>query len=121
MIHQSPTVVDLTAHCFLSAGESCGIAVVTSLAFVPATRVARFHRSKKIASYLGLNPGEKSGGGRRRLAAINDLTTRQSPAASPFEGVHSLMSGVCCFSSGDWFTAVSIPWIRLHTFAFGIT
>ena len=45
-----------------------GIGPVTSLAFVLAIGpVTRFRRSKKIASYLGLNPSEESSGGRRRL------------------------------------------------------
>ena len=48
-----------------------GIGPVTSLAFVLAIGpIARFPRSKKIASYLGLNPTEESSGGRRRLGAI---------------------------------------------------
>ena len=33
--------------------------------------ITRFHRSKQIASYLGLNPSEHSSGGRRRLGAIS--------------------------------------------------
>jgi transposase len=42
------------------------------LAFVLAIGpITRFHRSKKIASYLGLNPSEESSGGRRRLGAIS--------------------------------------------------
>jgi len=49
-----------------------GIGPVTSLAFVLAIGpVVRFARSKKIASYLGLNPSEESSGGRRRLGAIS--------------------------------------------------
>ncbi len=49
-----------------------GIGPVTSLAFVLAIGpVTRFHRSKKIASYLGLNPSEHSSGGKRRLGAIS--------------------------------------------------
>ena len=49
-----------------------GIGPVTALAFVLAIGpVARFQRSKKIASYLGLNPSEESSGGRRRLGAIS--------------------------------------------------
>src|SRR5258708_23124189 len=48
-----------------------GIGPVTSLAFVLAIGpVTRFHHSKKIASYLGLNPTEESSGGRRRLRAL---------------------------------------------------
>jgi transposase len=49
-----------------------GIGPVTSLAFVLATGpITRFPRSKKIVSYLGLNPSEESSGGRRRLGAIS--------------------------------------------------
>jgi len=49
-----------------------GIGPVTSLAFVLAIGpIARFKCSKKIASYLGLNPSEESSGGRRRLGAIS--------------------------------------------------
>jgi len=49
-----------------------GIGPVTSLAFVLAIGpTTRFHRSKKIASYLGLNPTEQSSGGRRRLGSIS--------------------------------------------------
>src|SRR6202049_3789945 len=49
-----------------------GIGPVTSLAFVLAIGpITRFARSKKIASYLGLNPSEASSGGRRRLGAIS--------------------------------------------------
>ena len=49
-----------------------GIGPVTSLAFVLAIGpITRFPRSKKIASYLGLNPSEESSGGRGRLGAIS--------------------------------------------------
>jgi transposase len=49
-----------------------GIGPVTSLAFVLAIGpITRFSRSKKIASYLGLNPSEVSSGGKRRLGAIS--------------------------------------------------
>ncbi len=49
-----------------------GIGPVTSLAFVLAIGpVTRFPCSKKIASYLGLNPIEKSSGERRRTGAIS--------------------------------------------------
>jgi transposase len=49
-----------------------GIGPVTSLAFVLAIGpITRFQGSKKIASYLGLNPSEASSGGKRRLGAIS--------------------------------------------------
>jgi len=49
-----------------------GIGPNTAQAFVLAIGpIARFSCSKKIASYLGLNPSEESSGGRRRLGAIS--------------------------------------------------
>ena len=49
-----------------------GIGPNTALAFVLAVGpVSRFPRSRKIASYFGLNPSEESSGGRRRLGAIS--------------------------------------------------
>jgi transposase len=49
-----------------------GIGPVTALAFVLAIGpITRFPRSKKIASYLGLNPSEDSSGQRRRLGGIS--------------------------------------------------
>jgi transposase len=49
-----------------------GIGPVNALAFVLAIGpVTRFHCSKKIASYFGLNPSEASSGGRRRLGSIS--------------------------------------------------
>ena len=53
-----------------------GIGPVTSLAFVLAIGpITRFPRSKKIASYLGLNPSEESSGGRRQLGASASKAT----------------------------------------------
>lgn len=49
-----------------------GIGPVTSLAFVLTIgSITRFARSRKLVSYLGLNPSEDSSGGRRRLGAIS--------------------------------------------------
>jgi transposase len=49
-----------------------GIGPVTSLAFVLAIGpVTRFCCSRKLVSYLGLNPSEESSGGRRKLGAIS--------------------------------------------------
>src|SRR6267143_1533541 len=49
-----------------------GIGPVTSLAFVLAIGpVTRFCCSRKLVSYLGLNPSEDSSGQRRRLGAIS--------------------------------------------------
>ena len=49
-----------------------GIGPVNALAFLLTIGpVARFRRSKQVASYLGLNPSEYSSGGKRRLGAIS--------------------------------------------------
>lgn len=49
-----------------------GIGPVISLAFVLTIGpVTRFGCSRKVVSYLGLNPSEESSGGRRRLGAIS--------------------------------------------------
>jgi transposase len=49
-----------------------GVGPVTALAFVLVVGdVARFRRSKHLASYLGLIPTESSSGGRRRLGTIS--------------------------------------------------
>lgn len=49
-----------------------GVGPVTALAFVLVVGdVARFRRSKQLASYLGLIPSEDSSGSRRRLGAIS--------------------------------------------------
>jgi transposase len=49
-----------------------GIGPVNALAFVLTIGpVTRFGRSRKLVSYLGLNPSEESSGGRRRLGAIS--------------------------------------------------
>jgi len=48
-----------------------GVGPVTALAFVLTIGpVSRFANSKKLVSYLGLNPSEESTGGRQRLGAI---------------------------------------------------
>jgi len=49
-----------------------GVGPVTALAFVLTIGpVKRFPTSKKLVSYLGLNPSEDSSGGRQRLGAIS--------------------------------------------------
>jgi transposase len=49
-----------------------GVGPVVSLAFVLTLGpVARFRNSRKVVSYLGLNPREHSSGGRQRLGAIS--------------------------------------------------
>jgi transposase len=49
-----------------------GVGPVTSLAFVLTIGpVSRFANSKKVVSYLGLNPSEDSSGGRQRLGGIS--------------------------------------------------
>jgi transposase len=52
--------------------EHPGVGPVTALMFVLTIGpVKRFHRSKQIVSYLGLNPRESSSGGRQRLGSIS--------------------------------------------------
>ena len=49
-----------------------GVGPVTALAFVLTIGpVSRFPNSKKVVSYLGLNPSEESSAGRQRLGAIS--------------------------------------------------
>ncbi len=49
-----------------------GVGPITSLAFVLTLGdVSRFKRGKKVASYLGLIPRERTSGGKQRLGAIN--------------------------------------------------
>lgn len=49
-----------------------GVGPVTALAFaLTVGPVSRFRNSKKLVSYLGLNPSEESSGGRQRLGAIS--------------------------------------------------
>lgn len=49
-----------------------GVGAVTGLAFVLTVGpVSRFRNSRKLVSYLGLNPRENSSGGRQRLGAIS--------------------------------------------------
>src|ERR1700693_686446 len=52
--------------------QQAGVGPVTALAFVLTIGpVSRFANSKKVVSYLGLNPSEESSGGRQRLGAIS--------------------------------------------------
>src|SRR5256886_17580551 len=52
--------------------QQVGVGPVTALAFVLTVGpVSRFPNSKKLVSYLGLNPSEESTGGRQRLGAIS--------------------------------------------------
>src|SRR5262249_24106088 len=52
--------------------QLAGVGPVTALAFVLTIGpVSRFVNSKKLVSYLGLNPSEESTGGRQRLGAIS--------------------------------------------------
>jgi transposase len=54
-----------------------GVGPVTSLAFVLTIGdVTRFARGKKVASYLGLIPGEHSSGGHQRLGPISKQGNR---------------------------------------------
>jgi transposase len=52
--------------------QQAGVGPVTALAFVLTMGpVSRFANSKKVLSYLGLNPSEESSAGRQRLGAIS--------------------------------------------------
>ena len=52
--------------------KQAGVGPVTALAFVLTIGpVSRFANSKKVVSYLGLNPSEASSAGRQRLGAIS--------------------------------------------------
>ena len=52
--------------------QQAGVGPVTALAFVLTMGpVSRFVNSKKVVSYLGLNPSEESSAGRQRLGAIS--------------------------------------------------
>jgi transposase len=52
--------------------QQAGVGPVTALAFVLTLGpVSRFANSKKVVSYLGLNPSEENSGGRHRLGAIS--------------------------------------------------
>ena len=52
--------------------QQAGVGPVTALAFVLTIGpVSRFAHSKKVVSYLGLNPSEDSSAGRQRLGAIS--------------------------------------------------
>jgi transposase len=49
-----------------------GVGPITALAFVLTLgKIDRFAHSKKVVSYLGLNPAEHSSGGRQRLGSIS--------------------------------------------------
>jgi transposase len=49
-----------------------GVGPITALAFVLTLgQIDRFAQSKKVVSYLGLNPAEHSSGGRQRLGSIS--------------------------------------------------
>jgi len=52
--------------------QQAGVGPVTSLAFALAVGpIERFANSKKLVSYLGLNPSEHSSAGRQRFGAIS--------------------------------------------------
>lgn len=52
--------------------EQAGVGPVTALAFVLTLGpIGRFKNSRKLVSYLGLNPGEHSSGGHQRLGHIS--------------------------------------------------
>ncbi|MBI3668446.1 MAG: IS110 family transposase [Acidobacteria bacterium] len=65
-----------------------GVGPVTARAFLLTLGpVDRFRRSKQLVSYLGLNPRERSSGGRQRLGAFskqgNTLVRRLLVEAAP--------------------------------------
>ncbi|HEX2712097.1 MAG TPA: IS110 family transposase [Candidatus Acidoferrales bacterium] len=67
-----------------------GVGPITALAFVLTIGpVERFHRSKQVVSYLGLNPIESSSGGRQRLGAIS----KQGNSMMRFLLVEAAMTG----------------------------
>jgi transposase len=52
--------------------KQTGVGPVTALALVLTIGpIGRFQKSKQLVSYLGLNPGEESSGGKQRLGAIS--------------------------------------------------
>ena len=54
-----------------------GVGPIVSLAFVLTLGTAkRFHRGKQVASYLGLNPSERSSGGKQRFGPISKQGNR---------------------------------------------
>ena len=54
-----------------------GVGPIVSLAFVLTLGTARrFHRGKQVASYLGLNPSERSSGGKQRFGHISKQGNR---------------------------------------------
>lgn len=49
-----------------------GVGPITSLAFsLTLGRIDRFQHSRQVVSYLGLNPSERSSGGRQKLGSIS--------------------------------------------------
>lgn len=54
-----------------------GVGPITSLAYVLTMGdVSRFHRGKKVASYLGLIPREYSSAGKQRMGSITKQGNR---------------------------------------------
>ena len=82
MLDQLNTVIDELDRAVQQQAESHaeaarlmrhpGVGPVTALAFVLTLGpVTRFRRSKHVVSYLGLNPKERSSGGKQRTSTIS--------------------------------------------------
>ncbi len=79
-------IADLTRHVEQQAHarhdavalmQQDGVAPIVSLAFVLTLGTAqRFRRGKQVASYLGLNPSERSSGGKQRFRHISKQGNR---------------------------------------------
>ena len=68
-----------------------GIGPVNALAFVLAIGpIARFQRSKKIASYLGLNPSEESSGGQAAAGSDQQTGQHHGALAADRSGAHAV-------------------------------
>jgi len=79
-------IAELTRHVEQQAGarsdavalmQQDGVGPIVSLAFVLTLGTAqRFRRGKQVASYLGLNPSERSSGGKQRFGHISKQGNR---------------------------------------------
>ncbi len=79
-------IAELTRHIEQQAGarsdavalmQQDGVGPIVSLAFVLTLGTARrFRRGKQVASYLGLNPSERSSGGKQRFGHISKQGNR---------------------------------------------
>ncbi len=93
-----------------------GVGPVTALAFVLTIGpVERFPKSRKLVSYLGLNPSENSSGGKQRLSGIskqgNSSAMIFAAGRSSQDGL-DIRSGIAAGLSGDCATAAAVGWRR---------